>query len=184
MPAEVTAAIIASCGVIISAAFSWIIAQRSLGTELRKQQLQLFQSYAERLQERRLAVYPEAFAILSECAKAVYRETITREYLVTALSQFQTWDSANSLLLSGHAANIVFDAQWQLHDRLKSMSGLPNPAYLLESIEAMELALKGDIGVFAVEFEDNLKFKSYGEVGSAVSQRLGDIGKRRKRVKS
>jgi hypothetical protein len=83
---EVTA-LIAFFGVLTSSLLSWFIASKTTTTEIRKQQLQLFQSYAERLQEKRLVSYPAAFSIMSDCAKQIRRRTLTWDNLADALSK-------------------------------------------------------------------------------------------------
>lgn len=54
MEKEVVAAWVAVGGVVVSTAVSWLVAIRTATTEMRKQQLHLFQAYAEGLQSRRL----------------------------------------------------------------------------------------------------------------------------------
>lgn len=114
-----------------------------------------------------MAVYPTAYSLLSECAKQLHRGTITSEYLANALKQFQEWDSAHSLLLSQRAANVLFHGQWELHTLLEHKipaTTLEQEQFrqrLIDRIEAMELVLKEDIGVFAVEYEDDRKLRSY-----------------------
>lgn len=96
------------------------------------------------------------------------------------LSEFQKWDSANSLLLSGYTSNIAFDSQCQIRELLQAYSASDEVSLsdevkqkLIEAIERLELALKADIGVFAVEFEDDRKFKAYGEIGREAAKKLG-----------
>ena len=87
MAPEVAAAGIALTGGVISVAVSWIVARTTAATELRKQQLDLFKSYAEGLQEKRLDVYPAASVLLSNCIKDVHRGTLTHERLTDMLTK-------------------------------------------------------------------------------------------------
>lgn len=63
MATEVVAAIIATVGVVLSTAVSWVVARSTADVELRKQRLEFFQAYAENLQEHRLAAYSKGFTI-------------------------------------------------------------------------------------------------------------------------
>jgi hypothetical protein len=163
MPSEVVAAWVAIVGVVISAGVSWMVARHAASTELRKQQLDLFKSYAEGLQKERLQTYPALYSLFSDSLKDFQRGTLTREGLAAMLPRFQQWDSAHSLLLSRSAANVMFDVQWYLHDLLSDRAALTPEACqaIAARFETAELALKQDLGVFAVEFEDNRKIKSY-----------------------
>ena len=70
-------------------------------------------------------------------------------------------------MLTGNTSNVVFDAQWYIHNVLtKSTSALNDQACrkIGAKLEGVELALKEDIGVFAVEFEDKRRLRSYNEV--------------------
>jgi hypothetical protein len=163
MSKEVSAAMLALLGVIISVVVSWFVSSRTAITEIRKQELQLFKAYAERLQEQRLKVYPSAYSILSDCAKRLHRGTATRQYLAQALSRFQEWDSAHAYLLSNRATGVIFKGQWGLYDLLSRSAEAVNleeyRGSLIQHIEDMELVLKDDIGVFLVENQDRRKIR-------------------------
>jgi CRISPR/Cas system-associated endonuclease/helicase Cas3 len=151
---------------LVSTGVSYLVARSTAGTELRKQELQLFRTYAEGLQKHRLDAYPEVYKLLSESLKQFHRGAFTREKLHDLLATFQAWDSAHSLLLSRDAANVFFEAQWLFHDVLaKGTDPLTSEESqkIGERLEAMELALKDDIGVFAVEYEDRRKVRFYDE---------------------
>lgn len=151
---------------------SWV-ARYNAAVEIRKQQLGLFKSYAEGLQAKRLEAYPQLFRIISNCQKQIRRGEITEDSLRDMLERAQEWDSTYSLLLSRSASQIVFAGQWALHDLLNSGSvDLSNEACtgIIIEFERIELALKQDIGVFAVEYEDNRKLESYeeGSIGTSL----------------
>jgi hypothetical protein len=174
MEKEVVAAWVAVVGVVISGVVSWLVARLTARTELRKQQLQLFQSYAEGLQARRLSTYPEAYGLISDSLKQLQRGTLTHEHLSNMLTRFQSWDSVHSLLLSNETAEVIFDAQWYVHNLLARGPAALTPEARHEigsKFERMELALKEDIGVFAVEYEDKRKVRFYGKDPSEIRKR-------------
>jgi hypothetical protein len=164
LDSKIITAAIAAAGVVISAFVAWIVAIRSSRTELRKQELALYQSYASTLQKERLKAYPIAYKLASNCLKTFTRSELTKEYLNRMLEDFQKWDSENSILLSNQSASVAFNFQSILSTLLVDGSEvIPSKSLheLAEYCEKLELALKTDLGVFAVEYEDKRRVSFY-----------------------
>jgi hypothetical protein len=129
----------------------------------------------------RLACYKECFALLSEFQKVTfgYRDgrnehrSVTVEELSTLNAALSNWNSAHALLLSGDAGGRFYLLRGCIRDLLRALQLAGQDELLAEKrlyelvrhIHRVELALKTDIGVFAVdEFLALSRPKNYAQV--------------------
>src|SRR5262249_26985029 len=121
----------------------------------------------ENLLGERLSCYRECFALLSEFLKVAlgFRDLkngfrpVTISELSALNARLSDWDSAHALLLSGDAGGRFYQLRACIRDLLQSgqrpeqSDALNEKDFrrLVKHIERVELALKTDVGVFAVD---------------------------------
>lgn len=185
MPTEIVVAFIAFIGVLVSVVVSIVTSMRSTNAELRKLRTEIQQTYADRLLEKRLDVYPSLYALLSDFAKRIQFSTISKSVLEELRDQIEEWDSKHSVLFSGRAGVICYHfrkmlaelAQKPDEELQKDLASADFLRELRRRIGELELALKGDLGIYVVEFSDlTREFKSYREVAEAVGLPPAQIG--------
>lgn len=179
MSIEIVTALIALGGVLLSVTVSFITSSRQTANELAKLRAEIQQSYAGKLLENRLEVYPQTYILLSEFAKKLEAGTFTKKDLESLLEGVNKLDSESSLLFSGHTGNIAFYFRQFLTDILKlEIDDLKKPEKAKEfkkHIAEFELALKSDLGIYVVEFSDPTKrFSSYGDIHRAVDNDISN----------
>lgn len=188
---EVVPALIALVGVVGSAAISYIVSSRQSSIELQKLRTSLQTELGSKLYEKRLEVYPELYAQLSNLVKLIEFGDVTSKNLKEILATIQEWDTKNSIFFSiqtGYIcynfrkmlANIVKDTdenlqkEFSLHEQKKELK---------QKIHELELALKHELGTLHFESPINLKelekFASYTEARKIATQQ--DVPKKRKR---
>jgi hypothetical protein len=158
MTTEIATAFIALIGIIISVLASVLINKRHVTTELQRLKTEIQQTYAGKLLEKRIEVYPALYKLLSNFDKATRYDTISTILIRELLTHIKEWDSDNAIFMSGHAVKIYHDfRQW-----LDGLAKLSNDDFLKEwdtpekhralrrEANKVELALKGDIGIYVV----------------------------------
>jgi hypothetical protein len=156
-----------------------IASMRVTNTELQKLRIEIQQTYADKLLEKRLEIYPTIYAPLSNFVKVIRFGTLTKTACEQLRTQMDELDSKYSVLFSGRTG-VVFH---KLHLLLVELSSLPNEALqekyasdqekreLRHRLGEAELALKSDLGIYIVEFADPKKtFDSYQEIVDVVKQ--------------
>jgi len=175
MSIELVTSLIALGGVLLSVVVSLITNSRQTANELTKLRTEIQQSYAGKLLEKRLEVYPQTYLLLSEFGKKLELGAFTKRDLELLYKKLNELDSTASILFSGHTGNIAFHLRRFLTELLKlTIDEIKKPEKIKEikkRIGEFELALKSDLGIYVVEFADPSKrFSSYGDVHKAVDQ--------------
>lgn len=135
--------------------------------ELRRLQLQTHSEYADALLKARLEYYPELYSIVSEFVKQVWGFRSGRlGYVGASGSQLQDlssrvndWDSKHAILMSMDTSGALWSLRKAVQEKVRCIPSedisltLEEIAYkdIGEKIAAVELAMKTDLGVFAVE---------------------------------
>lgn len=177
MPTEIIAALIALSGVVFSIVGSLIATTRATNIELQKLRTEIQQTYADRLLEKRLEVYPELYAYLSDFIKVIRFSSVTKDSLEKLHSQVMQWDSRHSILFTARTGVIFHHFYMLLMEMVKlsdmeirgRFSSEEEKKRLRHALSGVELALKSDLGIYVVEFADLSKvFTSYQEVVDSV----------------
>lgn len=178
MSIEAIVSLIAVLGVALSALASLLISKQNVQTELKKLTSEIQLNYAGQLLQKRLESYPRLYALLSNFGKDRQAKVkINGEYLTTFLKQINEWDSAYAIFLSARAGRHCFQFRTALAKLCKKndkeiseqLRG-PQSAFMA-ALRELELSLKGDIGVFAVEFSpEKSYFDSYKAIAEAVKE--------------
>ena len=173
MSTEIIAALIAFGGVVISVVVSILTSSRQTASELTKLRTEIQQSYADKLLERRLDIYPDTYDLLSAFAKKLELKKIKKSDISELLNKINKLDSKSSILFSGHTGYIAFRFRQYFIKLLQQDDEDIMSIDVLQEIKArvgeFELALKSDLGIYVVEFSDPAKrFSSYGELDQAV----------------
>jgi hypothetical protein len=180
LPIEVYVALIAFSGVLISAAISWVISRRKIESEIRGIRLEMQSSYANKLQERRLDVYPLLHTSIIEFVKDIQARTTSFEHLEALYESVSEWDSKNSILLGAHSRYVLYRFERALHNIVKKgeaafknrIVSSEQRKKLIRRCFEVDLALKSDLGVFEIEFaEPGKRFASYLEMPEELDRR-------------
>lgn len=180
MPTEILVALIAFAGVLASVAASLVTSMRLTNAELQKLRTEIQQTYADKLLEKRLDVYPSLYALLSDFVKKIQSNTMSKSVLEELRTQIEEWDSKHAVLFSGRAGIICYRFRKMLAELMQKpdeelQKDLASVDFLRElryKTGELELALKGDLGIYVVEFSDlTREFKSYQEVAEAIGRK-------------
>jgi hypothetical protein len=179
MSTEIIVALISLAGIVFSIVVSLIAGMRIANVEMQKLRLEIQQTYASKLIERRLEVYPEIASLLSKLVKAILFTSLTQETFQEFRSQFEELDTKYSVIFSAKTG-IIFH---KFHNRMVEISKLPDSDIrkkfdseneierFQHQIGKVELALKNDLGIYVVEFSDPSKsFEDYDEISTAVTK--------------
>lgn len=177
MPKEIIVAFITLIGVGLSVAASLYATSRQTRNELNKLRFEMQRLYSDKLLEKRLQIYPGLYFLLSNFQKKVEVENISKEDVKQIYEQTNDWNSKNALLFSGDTGYISFNFRQTLRkllsmheeDFLKYTQSSDSFSNLKQTVAEFELALKSDIGIYAVEFSDTSKrFSSYHVLDETV----------------
>jgi len=175
MSTEVTVALIALGGAFVSVLASMFMTRRHLATEIRKLDVQIQIKYATALLERRHAAYPKLYKLLSDLVKELRFGNVTRQYLVDLRAGVEEWDSANSILISKCTENKLYGFRKRLITELLTIDeecfgSKDFRDKLRDQIGELEVALRNELGVYIVEFNDSritdLTFEEIKQHGS------------------
>lgn len=179
LPTEVYVALIAFSGVLISAVISWAISRRKIESEIRGIRLEMQSGYADKLQERRLEVYPLLHGSIIEFVKDIQARTTSFEHLEALYELVREWDSKNSIVLGAHSRYVVYRFERALHNMVKKgevafqnrIVSSEQRKRLIRRCFEVDLALKSDLGVFEIEFaQPGKRFASYLEMPEELDQ--------------
>ena len=177
MPAAVQAAFIAFAGVLASAFVSWLIAKRQVSGEIQRLRYELETAYGQKLQEKRIAIYPDLFAILSEYTKRIQANDATHDLIKSVHAQLEQWHTKNGLFLTAQTFSIAYRFRRVLRNMVSKsdeafaarLADAERRRQLIRDAWELELGLRNDLGIFEVEFfEPGRRFKSYLEVDEVL----------------
>ena len=177
MTTEIIVALITLAGIVLSIITSLIVSLRVSSIELQKLRAEIQQTYADKLLENRLEVYPSLYEPLSNFVKVIRFGSISKSSFEQLRTQMEDLNSKHSVLFSGRTG-VIFHKFLMM---LAELSEIPEDALqkkyasdeekreLRHCIGEVELALKNDLGIYVVEFADPRKiFGSYQEIVNVV----------------
>lgn len=163
---------------IISAIVTIIINRLTLQGEIKKLKLATSNIYAENIQEKRLATYPELYGVLYTFGRTFHSKEIKFDDLLKIHGAIYDWYKANGILLSPKARDIYYryyrtiDVLYKkgAESYVQKMSNSDKKHDLYRDTVNFNLALQADIGIFDVEFFDRgRRFDSYDELNDKVN---------------
>lgn len=164
-----TASLFTLIGVILTVTANFIIQQRQHDAAIRKARFDILGIYAQKLEHERLERYPALYSLLSSTIKQIdYPDAFAHPVDVRALEQaLSAWDSSWGLLLTEESGGKAQSLREILRGFVRSLdkSATSDLNQLRPSLVALEIALRVDLGVYAVEFaEIERNFRSYDSV--------------------
>lgn len=162
-------------GVLITIAAGFVTLKRQIAGEIRRVRYEIIQSYAERLEDARLTHYPDLYRTLSDAIKVLDYPDAHPEGLDLARleSEVNAWDSARGVLLSAESGERAVSLRALLR-RQARRSGAPLLTDLRPSLAALEVALRVDLGVYALEFANiERNFRRFGSIPPEESRSPG-----------
>jgi len=179
---ELGAATIAGVGVLFSALLSSLISyltsSRLYSTEQRKLQFEAKKHYESKVVDNRIAVYPTAFAMLSDAIKDIEFRGVKKSTLETLLTDLNAWDSKNSIFLSSNAGDGCYIFRHKLKEyledkdideKIKQKDFLDK---LRDEIGDVEMVLKSDIGIFGIESTKDGVFQPQQKTMEDIKKRV------------
>jgi len=161
MPIEVISSIIAVVGVLIATIISYITSQRQTKAEFQKLQADVERAYGTKLFDKKLDAYPELYAYVSDFIKILNSRRIDSKLVKSFYEHWQKWDSKYAILFSASTHGICSRVRHKIGDLAKKsdeeMLQFFDPQSiknLKAELQAVELALKFELGVFALESPD------------------------------
>jgi hypothetical protein len=126
MSTAIVTAIIAFTGVVASVVASLFTSKRQADIEVQKLRAEIRQTYAGKLLEKRIDVYPALYKLLSDFDKMLRLDKVSRSVVEELLRQIFEWDSENALIMSGYAGRILYEFRKLLMDwlQLQMRSGI------------------------------------------------------------
>ena len=176
----VVVALISLCAALISAIISATVAiyisRSSMRREIKKAQIG---SLMEKITDQRIKEYPTLFHIISDMIKVIKGEPhvggevmFTKGYVIGCLSRINEWDSRNSIFLGTDTIRSIIWFWHTIYKVIKNyeqdsgrISDIDDCNLLIRAIESLELSLKGEIGIFPLEYGlEKVKNPDYGKI--------------------
>lgn len=176
----VVVALVSLCAALISAIISAIVAiyifRSSTRREIKKAQIG---SLMEKITDQRIKEYPILFQIISDMIKVLKCEphvmvelAFTKHYVLGCLARINEWDSRNSIFLGTDAISSIIGLRYTVYKLIKKykhdderISDIDDCNLIIRAIESLELSLKGEIGIFPLEYGlEKVKIPDYGTI--------------------
>ena len=172
---ESIAAIISLVGVGLSVYFSVRASRRETEVELNKLKQENKLAYTPQILEKRLERYPQLYRIISTYQNLIRVEGISSKNLKRLYEDMLEWEYENAILVSSRTKMVLLDLYKQIRRMIRDKEKDPNMKVRKEVIRCLsqlELKLKGDLGIFVVEFPEGDKdyFDSYLDLADAVKE--------------
>ncbi|MFK7924824.1 MAG: hypothetical protein AB8H47_22890 [Bacteroidia bacterium] len=172
---ESIAAIISLLGVGLSIYFSVKATRSQTAVELNKLKQENKLAYTPQILEKRLEHYPKLYRIISTYQNLIRVEGISSKNLGSLYEEMLEWEYANAILVSSRTKMVLLDLYKQIRRMIRDKEKDPNMKVRKEVIRCLsqlELNLKGDLGIFVVEFPrgDKDYFDSYLDLADAVKE--------------
>ena len=147
---------------LLSATVAIYISRTSTRREIRKAQIG---SLVDKITDKRISVYPELYAIISNMIKTMKREPLlapdqvfSKAYALDCLRKINDWDNRNSLFLGSSAISAIIWFKHTVYGVVSKHEGdgtlisdVGDCNMIIRAIENLELAIKGEIGIFPLE---------------------------------
>lgn len=172
---ESIAAIISLLGVGLSIYFSVKATRSQTAAELNKLKQENKLAYTPQILEKRLEHYPDLYRIISTYQNRIRVDGISSKNLHTLYKDMLDWEYANAILVSSRTKMVLLDLYKQIrrmaHDKEKDPD-MKVRKEVIRCLSQLELNLKGDLGIFVVEFPQGDKdyFDSYLDLADAVKE--------------
>jgi len=175
--------IIAISGVVISALVSFGIADRTAKFQITKVRYEIQHSKAEKLAEKRLGTYPILYSLLNKLSFLIRDKKFQVEEFEKIYTSMYDWYLENGIYLSSKSNSTFWNFLKQFkklceggRDALVGSLGIHKQRRKFISVlDAVELELKNEIGVFEIEyFDPNARFSSYRELMAFYRERNPD----------
>jgi hypothetical protein len=156
MPENTIPAIIALIGVSLSVVASVFVSIRQFRIESQKLRNEYLHRYAEKLFDKRLAVYSEVFGpVVSFIQKVNLRQTISPGELEKLSRELTIWNAKNSFFLSARSEQIMHALYIDLNtmtdeEREKLVKNHDSLREFKKRLLEIYIALKGDLGIYAL----------------------------------
>ncbi|MEM6346921.1 MAG: hypothetical protein AAF927_23740 [Bacteroidota bacterium] len=172
---ESIAAVISLLGVGLSVFFSVRASRRETEIELNKLKQENKLAYTPQILEKRLERYPQLYRIISTYQNLIRVEGISSKNLKRLYEDMLEWEYENAILVSSRTKMVLLDLYKQIRCMIRDKEKDPNMKVRKEVIRCLsqlELNLKGDLGIFVVEFPEGDKdyFDSYLDLADAVKE--------------
>lgn len=124
--------------------------------------IQVEQSLALKLFEKRTEVYPLLYSILSDFLKILEfgklppNKEISVDDVIVFLKKIEEWDSKNAIFLTPHSAGVCFKLRTKLYELIKKDDQevikelSDNKEHWLDAIGQLESSVKYDIGAINI----------------------------------
>lgn len=172
---ESIAAIISLAGVVLSIYFSVRASRSQMGVELNKMKQENKLAYAPQILEKRLERYPQLYRIIASYQNQIRVEGINSKNLKSLYSEMLEWEYENAILVSSRTKMTLMELYTELRRMIRDKEKDPDMKVkrkVIGCLSQLELNLKGDLGIFVVEFPEGDKdyFDSYLDLADAVKE--------------
>jgi len=172
---ESIAAIISLIGVGLSIYFSVRASRMQTDVELNKLKQENKLAYTPQILEKRLERYPQLYRIISTYQNRIRVEGISSKNLGALYEDMLEWEYENAILVSSRTKMILLDLYKQIRNMIRDKEKDPSMQgrkEVIRCLSQLELNLKGDLGIFVVEFPEGDKdyFDSYLDLADAVKE--------------
>ncbi|MBW1298591.1 hypothetical protein [Aquimarina litoralis] len=178
---RVIAAIITLIGVIISIAISFFINYRSHKLDEKELYKSIERDYALELLKKRLEYYPKLNFELSSFHKEIHlKNELSRDLILSFFDKTNNLNSTYSIFFSTETVAEYYKlwtclikllSNTQEGELISKQSGLND---LKKYMQCVEIALKKDIGVFIVDFQDGERSKKLEQSYKGIQKQLKD----------
>lgn len=159
--ATVFAAVISAA---VAAGVAWITTRASFRSMLGQLKLDVQKELLEQIVEKRSAIYPKLYSLLSDLPKAAQGDSTEYSNPRDLFARVNEWDSEYSIFLGPDAANICWQFRQILRDFAHDFPELGAGATftpevrergrkLLNQAKLLELALRSDLGIYGVDVD-------------------------------
>ncbi|MEL6650669.1 MAG: hypothetical protein AAFQ87_07705 [Bacteroidota bacterium] len=172
---ESIAAIISLAGVVLSIYFSVRASRTQMSVELNKMKQENKLAYAPQILEKRLERYPQLYRIIASYQNKIRVEGINSKNLKSLYTEMLEWEYENAILVSSRTKMTLMELYTELRRMIRDKEKDPNMKVkrkVIACLSQLELNLKGDLGIFVVEFPEGDRdyFDSYLDLADAVKE--------------
>ncbi len=180
MDTKVIAAIISFIGVIVSGLLSWYLSKVRFQGEITRINFDIQHSNAQKLQEKRIEIYPNANQLINDLITSIQTEEINFDKFKEIYNSLLKWYEINSVFMGARSNGIAYKFLRYYRRIIKSQNKgfekrLRSPdkrKYIINYAWSLQLALKNDLGVFQVEFFDpEMKFNTYDSLSKYLQNK-------------
>ncbi len=162
---NITVALIAVIGVLISGVLSFFVSTYQSEVAIESLSAEIESKYNEKLYEKRLNTYPDLYRILSDLGKDLRKVELTNATLVKRLEEINEWDSKFAILLSPSSIALILDLRNVLDENTNFVPnfdpdkqvGRAVREAVFEAVLRIEQTIKKEIGVYDAEGYHNPK---------------------------